>query len=481
MANNDTRDIELEPTKQTWDKDIETRGEDSCRSKIVTVEVDSLMPSKGARVPHVDTDLEAGKQAMTEEAEMARRRRWSRSVLISKVRDQVRAGDVNSYTPHSVSIGPYHASCSSPRIEKEKLCCVGFFQSLSEDQIKGGLTGLAEKLEPLARACYPDGVGHMTPEELSTMLLRDGCFLLACMVDYQRGNNADKKLAHSSTGKDGDPAQTVGGDVQDGGSFSGGDNNTVVRDTVFLVENQIPFFVLQKIHERVTGDTTSSALESIADYVQEVLQPTSPPPAMEENAARPRTGRWRRATEYCKYGNVRFKRQVFQDNEKWTFLDVRLQGGTLWVPRLRVDGMTWTVLRNLMALEEQISRRPVTAYCLFMSQVAGTVEDVKLLVHSGIVEHFLASDEQVAQGFADLCKGVVMDVDNIDRNYLMPMWHEMQERCENRVHRFMGWFCQFKNIVIIIVLLVALIIIACQVTQTFYAVSSSRGGQPPKH
>ncbi|XP_022679848.1 uncharacterized protein LOC101762904 isoform X2 [Setaria italica] len=434
------------------------------------------MPSKGARVPHVDTDLEAGKQAMTEEAEMARRRRWSRSVLISKVRDPVRAGDVNSYTPHSVPIGPYHASCSSPRIEKEKLCCVGFFQSLSEDQTKGGLTGLAEKLEPLARACYPDGVGHMTPEELSTMLLRDGCFLLACMVDY-----ADNKLAHSSTSKDRDPAQTVGGDVQDGGSFSGGDNNTVVRDTVFLVENQIPFFVLQKIHERVTGDTTSSALESIADYVQEVLQPTSPPPAMEENAARPRTGRWRRATEYCKYGNVRFKRRVFQDNEKWTFLDVRLQGGTLWVPRLRVDNMTWTVLRNLMALEEQISRRPVTAYCLFMSQVAGTVEDVKLLVHSGIVEHFLASDEQVAQDFADLCKGVVMDVDNIDRNYLMPMWHEMQERCENRVHRFMGWFCQFKNLVIIIVLLVALIIIACQVTQTFYAVSSSRGGQPPKH
>jgi hypothetical protein len=397
---------------------------------------------------------------------------------------------------------------------------VGFFQSLSEDQKnKGGLTGVVEKLEPQVRACYPDGIGHVTPQELSTMLLRDGCFLLSCMVRYlpRRNNEADIRLALSpSRSKDGDPAaRTVRGDVQDGGSllFGGVDNNTVVRDTVFLVENQIPFFVLQKIHERVKGDTTSSVLEPIADYVQKVLQaqlyiskkmrpapPQMSPPshllhlvhfylrqtgppqlAMEVSAPRPPMSRWRRAMEYRRYGNVRFRRREFKNGDEWTFLDVRLHGGTLWVPRLRVDSMTWTVLRNLMALEEHMSRRPVTAYCIFMSQVAGTVEDVKLLVHSGIVEHFLASDEQVAHGFANLCNGVVMDVNNIDRNYLMPTWHDMQKRCANRVHWFMGWFCQCKTIGIIAALLVALIVIACQVTQTFYAVRSSRGRQPPKH
>jgi hypothetical protein len=339
------------------------------------------------------------------------------------------------------------------------------------------------------------------------------------MVRYlpRRNNEADIRLALSpSRSKDGDPAaRTVRGDVQDGGSllFGGVDNNTVVRDTVFLVENQIPFFVLQKIHERVKGDTTSSVLEPIADYVQKVLQaqlyiskkmrpapPQMSPPshllhlvhfylrqtgppqlAMEVSAPRPPMSRWRRAMEYRRYGNVRFRRREFKNGDEWTFLDVRLHGGTLWVPRLRVDSMTWTVLRNLMALEEHMSRRPVTAYCIFMSQVAGTVEDVKLLVHSGIVEHFLASDEQVAHGFANLCNGVVMDVNNIDRNYLMPTWHDMQKRCANRVHWFMGWFCQCKTIGIIAALLVALIVIACQVTQTFYAVRSSRGRQPPKH
>ncbi|PAN09345.1 hypothetical protein PAHAL_2G015800 [Panicum hallii] len=520
---NDTGDFELEPAKKTWGEGIETRGEDSW-TKTVTIEVvDASMPSKyelDARgAPNVDyCDLEAGKQAVVEEAEiMAQRDLWSGTVPISKVPERHRAGDESSFTPHDVAIGPYHAISSSfPRIEKQKLCCVGFLHSLSEQRTEGGLMGLAEKLEPLVRACYdPDAVSHMTPEQLSTMLLRDGCYLLACMVNYldimaaaaaaaNNNKNADK-LAHrcsSSSGKDVDSSSTGGGD------------STVVRDTVFLVENQIPLFVLQRIHERVTGETTSSALERIALFVRKQLQvqlyiskkqqrpappqtshllhlvhayiqPTNsslPQASMKENTrAWQRTGRWHRAVEYRTHGNVRFKRRVFKEDDVWTILDVRLQGGTLWIPRLRVDGNTWTILRNLMALEEQIPRRPVTAYCLFMSQVAGTPEDVKLLVRSGTVEHFLASDEQVAQGFAGLCRGVVMDVDNIDRNYLKPLWHEMEERCDSRVHRFMGWFCQLKNIWSAIALLVALIVVACQLTQTFYAVVSySRGGQQPK-
>ncbi|XP_034582800.1 uncharacterized protein [Setaria viridis] len=515
-------------------------------------------------------------------------------IVIPKVRKQLSVIDENSYTPHDVPIGPYHDMCPSSGIEKEKKDSVCHLRKLSEQQRGGGgLEGLKEELEPLVRACYPSSrrVGHMTTEQLWTMLLHDGCYLLGCMVVYKGGNDvnndtsygmpasSNNAVASTPAGNDqesggnnvnsgttphgtptssnnttaltptGNDQETSGNNVNSGAPHgmpasshnaavstptgsdqensgasdhgtpassnnttasteTGNDqetiennvhngtphgtnnaiqsstqtpnriitsscvhNNTVVRDTVFLADNQIPFFVLQKIHERVTGDTTtSSVLKPIADYVQEVLQaqlyiskhrrpappltplpshllhllhfylqPTSPPPAMEENAARPRTSRWRRATEYCKYGNVRFKRRVFKDNEKWTFLDVRLQGGTLWVPRLRVDGMTWTVLRNLMALEELTPNKPVTAYCVFMSQVACKVEDVELLQHEEILEQFLVNDEEVAQGFANLCKGVVLDIDRDDRNYLKPYWHELHTLC-NYPRNFMGSF-----------------------------------------
>ncbi|XBI97137.1 hypothetical protein VPH35_033329 [Triticum aestivum] len=431
--------------------------------------------AQDAGVPNVDShsDLEAGKkQAPAKQSEMAP------AVSIYKVRMQFRGLDGNSYTPQYVPIGPYHLSCSSPRTQKEKLCGVSFLKSLSDEHT---LARLVDKLEPRARECYTDGVGLLTPEQFSGMLLRDGCYLLLLFVHYVTG-------ACSNGG-----ASTAAGGVSD---------SAVVRDTVFLVENQIPLFVLEKIHEHITGGASMSVLGNIAVSVQELLQaqlyiskklrpapqqashllhlvhhyfqPTNPPPPEMAASTARRTGRWRRATEYGRYGGMRFKRRAFVSGEEWTVLDVRLKRGTLCVPHLRVDSNTWAVLRNLMALEEHVPRRPVTAYCIFMSQVAGTVEDVRLLVNAGIVEHFLPSDEQVAQGFADLCNGVVMDVDNLHRNYLKPIWHKLQERCQSRVFRFMGWFRHDRHLCMAIAFLMALIVLVCQVTQTFYAVTGVR-------
>ncbi|KAM0918588.1 hypothetical protein ACQ4PT_008743 [Festuca glaucescens] len=434
------------------------------------------------------------------------------------VREPFRSVDKNSYTPEYVPIGPYHANRSSPRIEQLKRRSVEYL----EDCAGGGLARLVEELQPQARQHYRDGVG-VGREELSRVLLHDGCFLLACTVKYDDARAGTSTSESSSSRQSG--AEDVCGD-------------TVARDTVFLLENQIPFFVLDRIHQRVTQGARP-LIEIMEPYVQKLLHdsmyvsPHAPAPtilqeppshllhlvhsyfvpapapspspsqllqpggghplwhqatrifnrrrrpndAVHAHTSSPvhsyfepapspsqllqlggvhplwhrrppndahtsslRTGRWRRATEYCKYGNVRFKCRGFAGDERWTVLDVRLEGGTLWIPRLRVDSMTWTVLRNLMALEEHTSRRPVTAYCVFMSQVASKVEDVECLQRQGILEHFLGSDEEVAQGFADLCKGVVMDVHNLQRNYLKPIWHQLHQRCNYMPNNAIGSF-----------------------------------------
>ena len=62
------------------------------------------------------------------------------------------------------------------------------------------------------------------------------------------------------------------------------------------------------------------------------------------------TGPWLRATEYRRNADLRFKPRAFGANQAWTILDVDLDGGSLLIPRLRVDSNTWTLLRNLMAL-----------------------------------------------------------------------------------------------------------------------------------
>ncbi|CAO2150202.1 unnamed protein product [Urochloa humidicola] len=412
---------------------------------------------------------------------------------ISMVRAQLRGhNDDGIFTPHYMPIGPYHLHRSSPSTDKEKKRCVCLLESLCEKR----LADVTEELEPLARECYDaDRVSDMTQEQLSNILLNDGCYLLLFFVDYMSGTGGGAPPLCDDHER---PAAAVS-------------RNTLVRDTVFLLENQIPFFVLQSLHERVTGGT-SSVLDYIAGPVQELLQKMlfisnkprhAPPPpcshlldlvhgyfqpavvpmpavkSMEKLRCRRPSGRWRRATEYLRYANTRFRLREFADDEESSVLDVELQRGTVWVPRLRIDSNTWTVLRNLMALEEQAAhrRRPVTAYCLFMSQVACTVEDVELLRRAGIVDHFLSNDGEVARGFADLCNGVVMDVDDSERNYLKTMWHELEERCDSRVHRFMGWLCQRQNLGIAAAFLAALILVVCQVMQTFYA-ATARGQQP---
>ncbi|WVZ49084.1 hypothetical protein U9M48_000465 [Paspalum notatum var. saurae] len=82
--------------------------------------------------------------------------------------------------------------------------------------------------------------------------------------------------------------------------------------------------------------------------------------------------------------------------------------------------------------------QPVTAYCYLMSQLACMAEDVALLQDAGVVlEHyFLGSDDQAARGFADLCNGVALDINNIRRNYLIPIWHQLDRRCRMPVYGF---------------------------------------------
>ncbi|XP_037472405.1 uncharacterized protein LOC119348314 [Triticum dicoccoides] len=380
---------------------------------------------------NLDSDLEAGKTLASQN--------WTDNIVsIQKVRPVV----YNSYTPQRVPIGPYHRSCSSTRIEKEKLRYVGFMQTVSETRGTGGLSGLGEGLELRARDWYVDGVADMTPEELARMLLHDGCYLLGRLGNYP---------GHS---------------LPQACNF----DNTEFRDVLYLIDNQLPFFVLEEIHERVMSSDCSLS-DSLVEYVRRLLAAQLYiSPGQKRLMKQPchllhlvhtyfhpnqvgcgwsdgfqaLTGRWRRATEYRLDANVKFMPREFSADVT-SILDVRLEGGTLWIPRLHVNNDTWTLLQNLMTLEEQMPKRPVTAYCIFMSQLACTPEDIRLLVDANIVQHFLASDQIAAQGFVGLLREVVMDVDNIDRNYLRPIWHRLEMLAEPYEPGFLSRFRFFSR------------------------------------
>jgi hypothetical protein len=184
------------------------------------------------------------------------------------------------------------------------------------------------------------------------------------------------------------------------------------------------------------------------------------------------TGQWRRATYYRKNADMRFRPRNFEQNQVWTILDMDIVGGTLYIPRLMVNTNTLTLLHNLMALEEQEKERPVTAYCLFMSQLACTAEDVQLLKDAGILQQFMATDEEAAKAFADLCRGVEMDMYSLEHNYLNVLWRHLHKRCSVEFYNFKGFFREkyCSTVFYRLAFCVVTLLFVSNVTQAIYAV-----------
>jgi hypothetical protein len=131
-----------------------------------------------------------------------------------------------------------------------------------------------------------------------------------------------------------------------------------------------------------------------------------------------------------------------------------------------------------MALEQQSPRLGVhvTAYCLFMSQLAGTARDVDLLARKKIIVHFMGCDEDVAEGFADLCNGVSINLKDADRNYLQGTWEKMERRYNSQAINWMTLLRSkhLSNPLVAIALLAAIVAFVCEVVQAIFAIKGYR-------
>ncbi|TKW10024.1 hypothetical protein SEVIR_6G102957v4 [Setaria viridis] len=162
------------------------------------------------------------------------------------------------------------------------------------------------RLEGQARSCYAHTFEQIVSAEFVRMLLLDACYVLVrfgCVARRRRNGGGE--------------APSVGGDMMEAVA--------VVRDALYLAENQIPFFVVDKVHRLTFPDAGVPAAEAITGYVRELLRGqeysvatpavASPPGTcnllhLTPTALSPRTtgsratgakrpfGRWRTATEY---------------------------------------------------------------------------------------------------------------------------------------------------------------------------------------
>ncbi|KAJ1273047.1 hypothetical protein BS78_06G250300 [Paspalum vaginatum] len=221
------------------------------------------------------------------------------SCTIYRVQQHIREVDKFSYEPLILSIGPYHHGASALQaVEREKLSYLDYILKLNCE--KGLLDYLTElrKIAKHARLCYAEDI-KMDGEEFLEMLLLDGCFILTEMggtkelferlqqrsgtdsCDSRTAQDSGTQMTSHVEGANGNQAQTS----NDGSNQNGVTDCSQYDDTIgpwferyachdlFLLENQIPFFVVKKIFELVACQgTVTPFTDEIAKGIETALR-----------------------------------------------------------------------------------------------------------------------------------------------------------------------------------------------------------------
>ncbi|CAL4976077.1 unnamed protein product [Urochloa decumbens] len=244
-------------------------------------------------------------------------------ILISRVPKNIRDVDGKAYDPIVWSVGPYHNGMPALQVmEKEKWKCLSYILFLNRKISLQDYLEIIGETEGEARDCYREGL-TMDSSEFIKMLLLDGCFLIASLhgLDGLAGTNLNivgqieqselneictvhiKSEVGSSVGdtmkngtkmeSDGDPELELCQIISHpGGSLvhrTDDDENegcqvedcidkavnlytTILVHDLFLLENQIPFFILKRIFKLLAGNGANPSLsERITGYVEVML------------------------------------------------------------------------------------------------------------------------------------------------------------------------------------------------------------------
>ncbi|XP_049397407.1 UPF0481 protein At3g47200-like [Solanum stenotomum] len=349
-----------------------------------------------------------------------------KSCIIFKVNVRLRESNPDAYTPKMVSIGPYHKK--NPQLgpmEKYKLL---YLQRLRKEglDVKSCITYL-EHLKEEALKCYDDIEDLDTDgsHEFCKMLLLDGCFVVEfireCSEIYPKG---EEKII----------------------SFVDYKYNQILRD-LLLLENQLPFFILDWLHLITMQDDDELSLEELSiTMFSRVVNLGYILTCDEYHLKRCRIYAsdmkhllqvvhgvsCQRNFKICSNDDIKWNKVMPNATElseagvsfakvsnMTSLFDIKFENGLMTMPSLHVVDSTEILLRNLIAYEQQsidLEYLYFSDYATFMDHLINSNKDVKLLRRKGIIKSWIGDDKEVARIFNKMRNGV--------RSYSTFYYHE---------------------------------------------------------
>ncbi|KAM1552292.1 hypothetical protein ACFXTH_044438 [Malus domestica] len=264
-----------------------------------------------------------------------------------------------------------------------------------------------DELEKKARDFYAHPFDPLMKLEFLHMMILDGCFLVQIFRKFVNEEQRDIN----------DPLFNMDCMFQ------------YICHDLLLLENQIPWFVLQSIYELTVKYYQNQNHEHCLSEL--ILTALSPQPQLSDNCRRylghlrenkykedesvlhildlirtsivfSFTERYERpffnakiqliasATALSEAG-IRFK--MSSDGCK-SIMNIEFEHGVITIPYLEIGELTESIFRNLIALEQCCYGRShkITSYAVLMDNLLGSSKDIKLLCDKGIIGNWLSAE-----------------------------------------------------------------------------------------
>jgi len=383
--------------------------------------------------------------------------------------------DINgkSYQPRIVSIGPYHhGKPNLQMMEEHKWRYLRSLLSRTKETTGKTLEDYLKSIHPLekdARECYSETI-HLGTDEFLEMMVLDGCFLLELF----------RKMDNTKLFEDEDPLLTMGWILP-----------FFYRDFLRL-ENQIPFFVLERLFEtsKTPDEESGPSLSLLAmRFFNNIMR--RPDPVIEtchnpkglhlldlvrssfiprDEESPPQDGNTPTHIIHC-FSKLQRAGIELKPGEAESFMVVKFRHGVIEMPRITIDDFMSSFLLNCVAFEQchNSASKHVTTYATFLDCLVNTAKDVEYLSDCNIIENKFGNDAELAHFINNLGKDVAFD---INLCYLSKLFNDVHEYYGSSWHVQYASFkyTYFRTTWSFISAVAALVLLVLSFLQTFYAI-----------
>ena len=360
------------------------------------------------------------------------------SCRIYKVPYHLRKWNKAAYTPRVISIGPYHHNKEEfQTTERHKVTYLRHFMRRCERNLDD-LVCTIRKLEDSIKFCYVESV-QLKSNDFVEMILFDVIFILELFLKSQQREQAT------------DDPRNVGNCLNSLDDPMNVENwlYTLVVHELLLLENQVPFFVIEQLYLLALPSLSKSLslIQLTFNFFKHLNVHEKAPegeiqhftdllrffelPSVKELPVR------HHEVIYPKYSLTQLREagvefEVVSSNR---VLGLNFNKGVLKIPLLAFEDNMEARVRNIMALEQCDPRKLLyfTDFILILDRLVNTNTDVDLLSDKGIVVNSLGDNNVVTSIINNLNRGIFRG--DMNRNYC-DLCKALNAFYEERWHRW---------------------------------------------